>query len=95
MISKAMARGPRGQKAHLALVEKWKNIPDGTPVIVTKDDGTEFHTKKRSVPWMLGASCRDAGHTAVMMVEGITGGYGLWRIRLASDDGDECAELGR
>lgn len=82
MISKNLARGPKGQKAHLALIEKWRDVPDGTPVIVTKDDGSEFKTKKRSIPWMLGASCRDQGHTAVMKVEGISGGYGLWRIRL-------------
>jgi hypothetical protein len=82
-MNKAMAAGPRSQKAHLALIEQWKDVPDGTPVIVTKDDGTEVYTTKRSVPWMLGASSRDAGHTAVMMVEGISGGYGLWRIRKA------------
>lgn len=81
-MNDAMARGPKGPKAHLALVEKWKDVPDGTPVIVTKDDGSEVKTKKRSIPWMLGASSRDPGHTAVMMVEGISGGYGLWRIRL-------------
>ena len=81
-MNDAMARGPKGPKAHLALVEKWKDVPDGTPVIVTKDDGSEFKTKKRSIPWMLGASSRDPGHTAVMMVEGISGGYGLWRIRI-------------
>jgi len=81
-MNDALVRGPKGPKAHLALVEKWKDVPDGTPVIVTKDDGSEFKTKKRSIPWMLGASSRDPGHTAVMMVEGISGGYGLWRIRL-------------
>ena len=88
-MNKTLACGPKGPKAHLALVEKWKDVPDGTPVIVTKDDGSEFNTKKRSIPWMLGADNRDAddpthspGHTAVMMVEGISGGYGLWRIRL-------------
>jgi len=82
-LSKAMACGPKGPKAHLALIEKWKDVPEGTAVIVTKDDGTEFHTKTRSTPWMLGKSSRDPGHTAVMMVEGISGGYGLWRIRKA------------
>lgn len=81
-LSNAMASGPKGVKAHLALVEQWKDVPDGTAVIVTKDDGTEFHTKKRSIPWMLGASSQSVGHTAVMMVDGISGGYGLWRIRL-------------
>src|ERR1700687_43814 len=87
-MSDAMARGPKGPKAHLALAEKWKDVPEGTPVIVTKDDGSEFHTKTRSKPWMLGASSRDQGHTAVIMVEGITGGYGLWRVR--KEEVKEC-----
>jgi hypothetical protein len=82
-MSDALACGPKGQKAHLALVEKWKDVPEGTPVIVTKDDGSEFHTKTRSIPWMLGASSQHLGHTAVIMVEGISGGYGLWRVRKA------------
>jgi hypothetical protein len=85
MISKAMGRGPRDPKAHLALVEKWKDVPEGTPVTITEDDGTETKTKTRSIPWMLGASSRDPGHTAVILVEGRTGGYGLWRIRLDSE----------
>jgi hypothetical protein len=83
-MSDALTCGPKGPKAHLALVEKWKSVPEGTPVIVTKDDGTEFKTKTRSIPWMLGASSRDPGHTAVIMVDGISGGYGLWRVRLDS-----------
>jgi hypothetical protein len=90
-MSDALARCPKGPKAHLALVEKWKTVPEGTPVIVTKDDGAELRTKTRSIPWMLGADSRDPsdpthspGHTAVIMVEGITGGYGLWRVRLDS-----------
>jgi hypothetical protein len=77
-------QGPKGPKAMLALVEKWKDIPEGTPVIVTKDFGEQFHTKTRSAPWLLGSSSRDPGHTAVIMVEGISGGYGLWRVRLDS-----------
>lgn len=81
-MNDAMARGPKGPKAHLALVEQWKDVPEGTPVIVTKDDGSELKTRTRSIPWMLGASSRDSGHTAVIMVEGISGGYGLWRVRL-------------
>src|SRR5436190_532993 len=79
--AKRMPAIPKGPKAMLALIEKWKAIPEGTPVILINDDGSEFKTKTRSVPWMLGASSRDAGHTAVIMVDGVTGGYGLWRIR--------------
>ncbi len=69
-------------KKQLELIEYWKDVPEGTQVIVTKDDGEKFHTKTRSSPWMLGVSSRGPGHTAVIMVEGITGGYLLERIRL-------------
>lgn len=65
----------------LSLIEEWKDVPEGTPVVVTKDLGEQFHTKTRSIPWMLGASHRDPGHTAVILVEGITGGYMLERIK--------------
>ncbi len=74
---------PKGKKGHLQLAAEWKDVPHGTPVILVNDDGTEFHTRTRSMPWMLGASPHDDGHTAVIMVDGITGGYGLWRIRKA------------
>jgi hypothetical protein len=84
-MTEALARGPKSQKAHLELVEKWKHVPKGTPVVVTRDDGSEFKTKTRSIPWMLGASCRSGGHTAVILVEGLSGGYGLWRVRLDTD----------
>ncbi len=67
----------------IRLMEEWKDVPIGTPVIVTKDLGEQFETKTRSIPWMLGASSRGAGHTAVIMVEGISGGYLLERVRLA------------
>lgn len=73
-----------GPKAVAALLEEWKDVPEGTPVIVLKDDGSEFATKTRSAPWALGASSRGPGHTAVIMVEGISGGYSLCRIRKAS-----------
>lgn len=51
--------------------------PVGAEVIVTKDDGTELRTKTRSEAWVL------SGHTAVVMVEGIAGGYLLARVRRA------------
>lgn len=63
--------------AQKRLVEKWKDVPEGTPVIVTKDDKSEVHTKTRSIPWLLG------GHTAVIMLDGISGGYSLERVRKA------------
>ena len=64
----------------LKLVEDWKDVPEGTPVVVIKDDGEAFPTKTRSIPWMLGASSRGPGHTAVIKVDGITGGYLLERV---------------
>jgi hypothetical protein len=64
-------------KKQAALVEEWKDVPEGTPVIVTKDDKSEFHTKTRSIPWLMG------GHTAMIMVDGISGGYALERVRKA------------
>lgn len=65
------------QRLQAALVEAWKGTPEGTDVVVTKDDRTELRTKTRSIPWLLG------GHTAVIMVEGIAGGYALERLRKA------------
>jgi hypothetical protein len=51
-------------------------LPVGTPVVVTKDDGSQIHTKTRSTPWQL-------GHGAwVVSVEGISGGYDLSRISI-------------
>lgn len=64
-----------------ALVNAWKDTPEGTPVIVTKDDGSEFQTKTCSIPWMLGSSSQGSGHTAVIMIEGISGAYALERVK--------------
>jgi hypothetical protein len=66
------------------LIEAWSFVPIGTPVVVRKDDGSDFHSKTRSAPWMLGEDGNGkGGHTAVIMVEGITGGYSLERVRRA------------
>ena len=72
------------------LVEEWKDVPEGTPVIVTKDDKSEFPTKTRSAPWLLGGSSRGPGHTAVIMVEGISGCYSLERVKKVSDMVEEA-----
>lgn len=61
------------QKKQQALCDAWK-YPEGTPVRVRKDDGAVLETKTRSEAWMLG------GHTAVIMVEGISGCYSLERV---------------
>lgn len=59
----------------LHAVNAWneKHAP-GTPVRVRLDDGTVKETKTTSAAWMLG------GHTAVVIVEGISGGYDLTRV---------------
>ncbi len=75
---------PRKPTKQLRLIEEWKDVPMGTPVIVTKDFGEQFETKTRSEPWMLGASSQGPGHTAVIKVEGITGCYLLERVRRVS-----------
>ncbi|WP_205522813.1 hypothetical protein [Myxococcus eversor] len=62
-------------------VAAWKH-PIGTQVVVTRDNGEEVRTKTRSEPWVLG------GHSAVIMVEGISGGYSLERVRLGPVSGD-------
>jgi len=55
-------------------VDDWnRQYPIGTPVRVTKDDGKVTVTKTRSAAWAMG------GHTAVVMVDGIAGGYLLSR----------------
>lgn len=66
---------PSGQKANQKLVDAWKDVPTGTPVIVTKDAGEEVSTKTASGPFLLG------GHTACIMLEGISGAYALSRVR--------------
>ncbi len=58
--------------------DRWNaEHPVGTEVLVTRDNGEEERTKTRSEAWVL------SGHTAVVMVDGIAGGYLLSRIRAA------------
>ncbi len=62
-------------KKQQALVDAWTH-PEGTAVTVTLDDGSTWETTTRSAPWLLG------GHTAVIMLEGKSGGYALERVRV-------------
>lgn len=62
--------------AELAHLAAWTH-PEGTPVIVRRDDGSEFATRTRSKPW-------DLCGTPVVLLEGISGGYALERVRPAS-----------
>lgn len=51
----------------------------GQSVVVRLDNGQLLETVTRSVPWLLG------GHTWVVMVEGIAGGYALDRVRASPE----------
>jgi hypothetical protein len=59
------------------IVTSWANVPVGTDVVVTKDDGKEIRTRTRSEAFLLG------GHTACIQLEGISGCYALERVRKA------------
>ena len=57
-------------------VEHWNaRRPVGQPVTVLKDDGTSVVTKTRSPAWALPSG------PAVVMVDGIAGGYLLTRVQ--------------
>lgn len=74
----------KAEKKQLALVNAWnKDHKPGIDVIVRKDDKSEVPTKTRSEAFMLGASGNYPGHTAVIMLEGISGCYSLDRVRPA------------
>lgn len=49
-------------------------FPIGSDVSVRRDNGEILETKTRSVAWVMG------GHSAVVMVDGIAGGYAVDRI---------------
>ncbi len=65
-----------------ARVDDWnQQYPIGTTVTVQRDNGNVLHTQTRSQAWVL------SGHTAVIMVNGIAGGYDLDRVRPHYEDG--------
>lgn len=66
---------PESQK--LAVMEWNQRHPIGIEVIVMRDHGEEFRSRTRSAAWVVG------GHTAVVSVDGIAGGYLLNRVRPA------------
>ncbi len=69
----------REKEAAAWAVAVWNStVPVGTDVVLTDDFGEEEQTKTRSPAWLLGH-----GQPSVM-VEGRSGGYLLYRIRLAS-----------
>ena len=51
-------------------------LTEGTPVLLTLDDGTALATRTRSKPWQL-------SHGAwVVLVEGKSGGWALERVEV-------------
>ncbi len=77
------------EKEQLKLVDDWnKDHKTGTDVIVKKDDKSEVRTKTRSEAYMLGSSGDYPGHTAVIMLEDISGCYSLDRVRADTEKVD-------
>lgn len=65
--------GVKGERA----VENWNRIVAvGAHVDVTLDDGSVKETTTLSEAWMLG------GHTAVVVIRGISGAYSLARVHM-------------
>lgn len=71
----------RPTREEQAAFDAWTH-PVGTIVDVTRDNGDVERTRTRSLPWMLGASDGSTGHTPVIMLDGISGGYLLTRVRV-------------
>jgi hypothetical protein len=65
----------------LLLVQNWKH-PIGTSVTITRN-GKELQTKTASDPWMLGSSSSHVGHTAVIMLDDVSGCWALSDVRVA------------
>ena len=54
-------------------------LPEGTPVLLRLDDGSQLSTRTRSVPWQL-------GHGAwVVLVYGKSGGWALERVEVVHE----------
>lgn len=67
-------RQPRRQNQRELVIE-WNRLNhEGVKVNVRKDDGSTLETITRSQAWLMG------GHTAVVLVDGIAGGYSLERV---------------
>jgi hypothetical protein len=63
----------KSQKDVDMVVNAWnEKYPEGTPVIVTRDNGEKLETVTRSVAWSMCSS-------AVVSVKGISGCYSLER----------------
>lgn len=68
-------RKPPTPMQQQAQVSRWNALyKEGQSVSVRLDDGSDMITKTRSDAWLMG------GHTAVIMVEGISGAHILERV---------------
>ena len=71
-----MSRKELTPKQKQKIVDDWNdNHPVGTPVIVNRDSGEDFHTVTRSGADLL------SGHTPVVWVKGLAGCYALTHVR--------------
>lgn len=62
--------------SQVKLVEEWQKIPEGTAVEFRKTTTSEWlPTKTASQPFLLG------GHTACIMLEGVSGAFSLEFVR--------------
>lgn len=52
----------------------------GANVIVKLDNGTKTQTKTRSEAWLMG------GHSAVVLLEGVSGAYSLHRVTVVETE---------
>lgn len=74
--NKNMKHRPPSPAQEQEKCDRWnQHRPTGTKVEVRLDDGSIRNTTTRSEAWLMG------GHTAVIMLEGISGGYMLERVR--------------
>ena len=66
-------------KEQLRAVHAWnQKNPVGTKVIVALDSGKEKTTTTASDAWLLG------GHSAVVMLDGVSGCYALGKVKPAN-----------
>lgn len=70
---------PRSVASARALADWNRDVQPGTPVVVTRDDGSTLETRTRSRAW-------DLCGTPVVMVDGISGGYALHRVRVRTSE---------
>lgn len=74
-MSMPMTPRPNPRNAQRAADQFNERHPVGTPVFLTLDSGKEIETRTRSAAWVIGE------HSAIVKVEGKSGGYAINRVR--------------